>query len=165
MYDSQASLAAILAITQMGRHGRGTHIQSPVRAKQRPPNVGRNEPCPCGSGRKYKKCCLAQANGTYKRDPDKLPTPVVLVDAAVTPAPTGTVKPNVAVTAHALLNAKVSQSLVWAYICGGVYITETTKQLHPPHAVERWHAAIQEFNSLPVEQQAVRLKDAIGEGS
>ncbi len=22
-------------------------------------NVGRNDPCPCGSGRKYKKCCLA----------------------------------------------------------------------------------------------------------
>jgi hypothetical protein len=22
------------------------------------PNVGRNEPCPCGSGRKYKQCCL-----------------------------------------------------------------------------------------------------------
>lgn len=22
-----------------------------------PPKVGRNEPCPCGSGRKYKKCC------------------------------------------------------------------------------------------------------------
>ncbi len=24
-----------------------------------PPKVGRNEPCPCGSGRKYKKCCGA----------------------------------------------------------------------------------------------------------
>ncbi len=23
-----------------------------------PPKVGRNEPCPCGSGRKFKKCCL-----------------------------------------------------------------------------------------------------------
>ena len=23
------------------------------------PKVGRNEPCPCGSGKKYKKCCLA----------------------------------------------------------------------------------------------------------
>jgi len=23
------------------------------------PKVGRNEPCPCGSGRKYKKCCLS----------------------------------------------------------------------------------------------------------
>lgn len=22
-----------------------------------PPKVGRNEPCPCGSGAKFKKCC------------------------------------------------------------------------------------------------------------
>jgi uncharacterized protein YchJ len=22
------------------------------------PKVGRNEPCPCGSGKKHKKCCL-----------------------------------------------------------------------------------------------------------
>ncbi|MCG2879304.1 SEC-C domain-containing protein, partial [Obesumbacterium proteus] len=21
------------------------------------PQVGRNDPCPCGSGKKYKKCC------------------------------------------------------------------------------------------------------------
>jgi len=25
--------------------------------------VGRNDPCPCGSGRKYKKCCLANIKG------------------------------------------------------------------------------------------------------
>ncbi len=24
------------------------------------PKVGRNDPCPCGSGLKYKKCCLAK---------------------------------------------------------------------------------------------------------
>ena len=29
----------------------------PVRNPLR--NVGRNDPCPCGSGKKYKKCCLA----------------------------------------------------------------------------------------------------------
>jgi uncharacterized protein len=23
-----------------------------------PVRVGRNDPCPCGSGRKYKKCCM-----------------------------------------------------------------------------------------------------------
>jgi uncharacterized protein YecA (UPF0149 family) len=23
------------------------------------PKVGRNDPCPCGSGKKHKKCCLA----------------------------------------------------------------------------------------------------------
>ena len=22
--------------------------------------VGRNEPCPCGSGKKYKKCCIGK---------------------------------------------------------------------------------------------------------
>jgi uncharacterized protein len=26
-------------------------------ARSKRPSVGRNEPCPCGSGRKYKKCC------------------------------------------------------------------------------------------------------------
>jgi uncharacterized protein len=29
----------------------------PSATVRRPPKVGRNEPCPCGSGRKYKKCC------------------------------------------------------------------------------------------------------------
>jgi len=27
----------------------------PVDSNQ--PRVGRNDPCPCGSGKKYKKCC------------------------------------------------------------------------------------------------------------
>jgi len=31
---------------------------TPVQMNRRPPKVGRNEPCPCGSGRKFKKCCL-----------------------------------------------------------------------------------------------------------
>ena len=25
------------------------------------PKVGRNDPCPCGSGKKFKKCCLGGA--------------------------------------------------------------------------------------------------------
>lgn len=37
--------------------------------KQRPmmrehDKIGRNDPCPCGSGKKYKKCCLA--SGEYE---------------------------------------------------------------------------------------------------
>ena len=28
---------------------------------RKPPKVGRNDPCPCGSGKKYKKCCLNAA--------------------------------------------------------------------------------------------------------
>ena len=31
--------------------------------------VGRNDPCPCGSGKKYKKCCLAQHEEARKLIP------------------------------------------------------------------------------------------------
>ncbi|MBI2461799.1 MAG: SEC-C domain-containing protein [Candidatus Rokubacteria bacterium] len=30
----------------------------PVAARRAGQKVGRNDPCPCGSGKKYKKCCL-----------------------------------------------------------------------------------------------------------
>jgi len=29
----------------------------PVKSRIAEKKVGRNEPCPCGSGKKYKKCC------------------------------------------------------------------------------------------------------------
>jgi uncharacterized protein YecA (UPF0149 family) len=32
-------------------------LQQPVQA---PIKVGRNDPCPCGSGKKFKKCCGAE---------------------------------------------------------------------------------------------------------
>jgi uncharacterized protein len=32
----------------------------PQPAKRTSPKIGRNDPCPCGSGRKYKRCCGAQ---------------------------------------------------------------------------------------------------------
>ena len=31
-------------------------------------NIGRNEPCPCGSGKKYKKCCFGQQESKAGRD-------------------------------------------------------------------------------------------------
>ena len=34
------------------------HTSSPVTARGSQPSVGRNDPCPCGSGKKFKKCCL-----------------------------------------------------------------------------------------------------------
>jgi hypothetical protein len=34
---------------------------TPVQTVVRPgPRIGRNDPCPCGSGKKYKKCCLGK---------------------------------------------------------------------------------------------------------
>ena len=36
------------------------HGAEPYRREQ--PKIGRNEPCPCGSGKKYKQCCLRRAS-------------------------------------------------------------------------------------------------------
>lgn len=36
-------------------HHAGETIHNPLR------EVGRNDPCPCGSGEKFKKCCLKKA--------------------------------------------------------------------------------------------------------
>jgi uncharacterized protein len=44
--------AEIMAILEEGRRGDGV-------APPRSSGPGRNDPCPCGSGRKYKACCLS----------------------------------------------------------------------------------------------------------
>ena len=36
----------------------GSHVPSAPTTIVGTPKVGRNDPCPCGSGKKYKKCCL-----------------------------------------------------------------------------------------------------------
>ena len=38
-------------------HALGAPAPSPAPSRA-PEKVGRNDPCPCGSGLKYKKCCL-----------------------------------------------------------------------------------------------------------
>ena len=42
-----------LAHVQTAGSGGGTEVKQVVRGQK----VGRNQPCPCGSGKKYKKCC------------------------------------------------------------------------------------------------------------
>jgi len=44
------------------REGKWGYVDGKVKSTQEPvksagPKVGRNDPCPCGSGKKYKKCC------------------------------------------------------------------------------------------------------------
>ena len=36
--------------------------------------IERNQPCPCGSGKKYKKCCLNKVSGTKGSKPNELET-------------------------------------------------------------------------------------------
>ena len=51
---------ALLAAGFLGRGaGAGRLRKSPMRALAAA-GVGRNSPCPCGSGRKFKNCCIGE---------------------------------------------------------------------------------------------------------
>ena len=39
-----------------------TRLLDPPQPARRMTHAGRNDPCPCGSGTKYKKCCLRRSN-------------------------------------------------------------------------------------------------------
>jgi len=45
----------VAKVTDESGGGDGTLKKQPVRKSAA--KVGRNDPCPCGSGKKYKKCC------------------------------------------------------------------------------------------------------------
>jgi preprotein translocase subunit SecA len=53
----------VAPVVQHLREGRGADENAQQPAKKAPVKadkvVGRNEPCPCGSGKKYKNCCGA----------------------------------------------------------------------------------------------------------
>ncbi|MDT8274154.1 MAG: SEC-C metal-binding domain-containing protein, partial [Desulfomonilia bacterium] len=40
--------------------GRGPTSEKPATFKRSGKKIGRNDPCPCGSGKKYKLCCGRQ---------------------------------------------------------------------------------------------------------
>jgi uncharacterized protein YecA (UPF0149 family) len=41
----------------IGHAGKRRHLRLVPQAPLRVEKTGRNDPCPCGSGKKYKKCC------------------------------------------------------------------------------------------------------------
>jgi uncharacterized protein YecA (UPF0149 family) len=53
VYEAQRQ-AALQMSQQSQMANEGEAIKTIIRGK---PKVGRNDPCPCGSGKKYKKCC------------------------------------------------------------------------------------------------------------
>ena len=70
--DATGELAGWYAFSDAAKQDRARRIAREVagiepRAPQLPAvnpfkGVGRNDPCPCGSGRKFKKCCLPRAS-------------------------------------------------------------------------------------------------------
>ena len=65
--DTETGKIVQLTEEELNRLNRGIGYEKFIRMKvsptkvqmlRRPPKVGRNEPCPCGSGKKFKRCHL-----------------------------------------------------------------------------------------------------------
>jgi SEC-C motif/Protein of unknown function (DUF1186) len=52
-----ARLASNRRAEELALAAAGELDDGPLEPYRAPQKVGRNEPCPCGSGKKYKKCC------------------------------------------------------------------------------------------------------------
>ncbi len=64
-FDEQGSEQVLHEKSEFSRIGgkwlfARTLRNGPAPTKSTEPKVGRNDPCPCGSGKKYKQCCLAK---------------------------------------------------------------------------------------------------------
>jgi hypothetical protein len=59
--DSQTVEGAVRAIMAEGGHPGQSEFEetNSTRSEASSRKIGRNDPCPCGSGKKYKKCCLS----------------------------------------------------------------------------------------------------------
>ncbi len=49
-----------VAALSQGRNAEADRAAAEVKGVPRGTRIGRNDPCPCGSGRKYKKCCMGK---------------------------------------------------------------------------------------------------------
>ena len=63
LYKRHIKLKAIYAHCRKKHYSFKREREKEKERKQEPPRpkVGRNHPCPCGSGKKYKKCCLLKS--------------------------------------------------------------------------------------------------------
>ena len=98
-----------------------------------------------------------------KRDPAKLPREkpqlsgaVVEAAAASTKAPDGK-----NATAMAMLNANVAPRIVWAYLETGLYITEINRNAHPAENIEKWEAALTQYDEATEEERQILLAPAL----
>jgi hypothetical protein len=122
-----------------------------------PPNpfkgIGRNDPCPCGSGRKFKKCCLGKSElefggaGAQPKSSDALPSahlgegydPLIEPDAAEWLALDEQERIDLVVAYHEFAGIRVPNATVHAIF----------------HAVVENQIA--EGDTLPVKRTAQRL--------
>ena len=132
--------------------------------------VSRNAPCPCGSGKKYKKCCWGKGfeweedeGGTVYRSTPMSPEMADILQAAAAEvhrqarAGAGAGRPGVLRHAHPehlehqmvedMKAAGIDPAFIYAFEKTGRLVTEQNQHLLPENALDEWQAAIEEYEA------------------
>lgn len=128
--------------------GRGTPANAPRH------KVGRNAPCPCGSGIKYKKCCLRAPvdplTGLVLHDepreynpPKSLSEAPAVADTEFIPVTDPQFGDDAAVAA--MRNAGTKPAVIYAFQKTGRFISPSSREAYDAGTLAEWDAAIKEY--------------------
>jgi SEC-C motif len=130
--------------------------------------LSRNAPCPCGSGKKYKKCCWGkdfdweedESGNLYKSIPMSQEMADILQEQRQKfidkygrePGPNDPVFFDMPPLEHiehqtveAMKQARIDPAIIYAYEKTGRLVTEENQHLLPETALDEWQAAIEEY--------------------
>lgn len=132
-------------------------------------NISRNAPCPCGSGRKFKQCCIDKEidwviheDGTVERSIELSPEVFEMLSrmreahiAKHGTEPTGPIFADAPPLEHmehftieAMKKAGVEPALIYAYEkTGGLMLNPDNIKKIPQSDVDEWEAAIDEYEA------------------
>lgn len=118
--------------------------------------AGANDPCPCGSGKKYKKCCLSKTAGNNvatKTPPKQKHQQVDVVDEDTCPEN---------LPAAAMLRAGIPAAHVYAFMQTGQLIHDDNRAAYAATALAAWDAEVQNYNAAPDGDKQQMLEPAVG---
>ena len=131
--------------------------------------ISRNEPCPCGSGEKYKRCCIDKGF-TWVRDADGTVSREIPMSAEMRellelqrqrfidkhgrpPGPDDPVfeEPS-ELMEHRIVEgmkaAGVRPAIIYAFEKTGVLVTESNQHMIPGADLEKFNAAFEEWHEI-----------------
>lgn len=105
--------------------------------------IGRNDPCPCGSGRKYKKCCLNGRRPTPQRQ--RVPPRPRSAQNAGDFTPLTEPQFENQDAAASMRRAGVKEKIIYAFLRTGRFIEPSAREMYDEQTLAEWDAAIKEY--------------------
>lgn len=109
--------------------------------------IGRNDPCPCGSGKKFKKCCygVRRPRGGSRQSVDKQLAQSHLAREAESAAFAKQRKAAQAAQLQAMVDAGQAASAVYAFAVIGKLVNNINRASLPAEVVELWDELVKNY--------------------